>query len=165
MFSYDESNPDIIVACDLEGVNLAEVDPHVLFREGSTWADRRLLYETIKAYAVVSGWKPTLESRTCIKCSCFARTKRKNSSTREYTNGPLSKDCKWQIRIKSTKNINHKILSGNSEGKYNSVPLVDDGIPVIVSTSHCQHTGNCKPSTQQQIVQRARSCYYYRIIL
>ena len=44
MFSYDENNPDMIVAYDLEGVNIAEIDPHELFREGSTWADRKLLY-------------------------------------------------------------------------------------------------------------------------
>ena len=142
MFSYDENNSDMIIACNLEGVNIAEIDPHELFCEGSTWANCKLLYETIKAYAAFSGWKPTLESRTCIKCSCFARSKRKNCSTREYTNGSFSKNCKWQIRIKSTKNINHKILSGNSEGKYKSAPLVDDGIPVIVSTSHYQHTGD-----------------------
>ena len=136
MFSYDEHNSDVIIACSLEGINIAVVDPYELFCEGSTWADGKLLYETIKAYVALSGWKPTLESRTCIKCSCFARTKRKNRSTREYTNGSLSKDCKWHIRIKSTKNINRKILSGNSEGKYKSVPLVDDGVPVIISTSH-----------------------------
>ena len=149
MFSCDNNSPNLITACNYEGVNIADLDPHEIFHEGPTWADRKLLYETIKAYAALSGWKPTLESRTCIKYSCFARSKCKNCSTHEYTNGSLSKDCKWQIRIKSSRNINHKILSGNSEGKFKSIQLVDDGVPVIISTSNCQHIGSCKPSTQQ----------------
>ena len=146
MFSNNENNSDIIIGCNFDNTNIADLDPHELFREGSTWADRKPLYETIKAYAALSGRKPTLDSRTCIKFSCFARSKRKNRSTREYTNGLLSNDCKWQIRIKTSRNINHKIISGNSEGKYKSVPLVDDGVPVIISTSHCQHTGSCNLS-------------------
>ena len=44
MLSYDKNNSDMIVACDLESVNIAEIDPHELFHEGSTWADRKLLY-------------------------------------------------------------------------------------------------------------------------
>ena len=157
MFSYDNNNPKLIIACNFEGINIANIDPNKIFHEGSTWADRKLLYETIKAYAALSGWKPALESRTCIKYSCFTRSKHKNRSTREYTNGSLSKDSKWQICIKSSRNIHRKILSGNLEGKFKSIPLVDDGVPVVISTSNCQHTGSCKPSTQQQIIQRARS--------
>ena len=157
MFSYDENNSDIIIGCNVEDTNIADIDPNKLFRIGLIWANRKLLYETVKAYASLSGWEPTLESRTCIKCSCFARTKRKNHSTRDYTNGSLSKDCKWQIRIKSSRNINRKILSGYSEGKFKSIPLVDDSVPVIISTSNCHHTGNCKPSTQQQIIQCVHS--------
>ena len=42
--------------------------------------------------------------------------------------------------------------------------MVDDGVPVIISTANCQHTGDCKPSTQQQIVQRARSGEYIKSI-
>ena len=70
----------------------------------------------------------------------------------------LWEDCKWQIRIKSSLNINHKILSGYLEGKCNSIPLVDDSVAVIISTSNCQHTGSCKPFTQQQIIQHADKC-------
>ena len=68
MFSYDEHNSDVIIACNLVGINITELDPYELFCEGTTWADHKLLYETIKAYAALSGWKPTLKSRTCIKC-------------------------------------------------------------------------------------------------
>ena len=69
MFCCDEDNPEIILSCSFEGVNISDLDPHEIFQEGSTWADRKLLYDTIKAYAALTGWKPTLESRTCIKCS------------------------------------------------------------------------------------------------
>ena len=164
MFSYDNNNPKLIIACNFEGINIANIDPNEIFYEGSTWVDRKLLYETIKAYAALSGWKPTLESRTCIKCLCFAQSRRKNCSTCECTNGSLSKDYKWQIRIKSSRNINRKILSGNLEGKFKSIPLVDDGVPVIISTSNCQHTDSCKSSLQQQLIQHARSGEYIKCI-
>ena len=164
MFTYDKENSDLIIACNFDDVNVQDLDAHEIFQTESTWKDRKLLYETVKVYAALTGWKPTLESRTCIKCSCFSRTKRKNCSTREYTNGSLSKDCKWQIRIKSTKNINRKILSGSSQGKFKSIPLVDDEIPVIISNSYCTHTGSCQPSTQQQIIQRERSGEYIKCI-
>ena len=164
MFSYDKDNTDLITACSFENINVSDLDPHEIFQEGSTWTDRKLLYETVKTYAALSGWKPTLESKTCIKCSCFTKYQRKNRSTCEYTNGSLSKDCKWQIRIKSSRNIHRKIKSGSSEGKFKSQPVVEDGVPVIISTSNCKHTGNCKPSTQQQIIQRARSGEYIKCI-
>ena len=55
MFSYDNNNPKLIIACNFEGINIANIDPNKIFHEGSTWADRKLLYETIKAYAALSG--------------------------------------------------------------------------------------------------------------
>ena len=61
MFSYDESNSDVIISCHFDGINVADLDPNEIFREDSTWADRKLLYETIKVYAALTGWKPTLE--------------------------------------------------------------------------------------------------------
>ena len=164
MFCYDEDNPEIILSCSFEGVNISDLDPQEVFQEGSTWADRKLLYDTIKAYAALTGWKPTLDSRTCIKCSCFSRTKRKNRSSRDYSNGSLSKDCKWQIRIKSTQNLSRKVLSGASAGKHKSFPMLEDGTPIIISTANCQHTGTCNPSTQQQIIQRACSGEYIKCI-
>ena len=62
MFSYNESDSDVIISCHFDGINVADLDPNEIFSEGSTWADRKLLYETIKAYAAFTGWKPTLES-------------------------------------------------------------------------------------------------------
>ena len=55
MFCYDEDNPEIILSCSFEGVNISDLDPHEIFQEGSTWADRNLLYDTIKAYAALTG--------------------------------------------------------------------------------------------------------------
>ena len=164
MFVYKEDESDIITSCSFEGINIAELDPHEVFQLESRWADRTVLYDAIKAYAALTGWKPTLESKSSIKCSCYSRTKRKNRSTREYASGALAKDCKWQIRIKSTKNTYRQVLSGATAGKYKSVPIFNDGIPVIISSANCVHTGNCKPSTQQQIIQRARSGEYIKCI-
>ena len=87
MFSYNKHDNDIIISCNFDGLNIAGLDPNKIFREGSMWTDHRLLYETVKAYAALTGWKLTFESRTCLKYSCFSRTKCKNCSTREYANG------------------------------------------------------------------------------
>ena len=57
----------------------------------------------------------------------------------------------------------HKVVSGSLEGKCKSIPLVDDGTPIIISTSNRQHTGSCNPSTQQQIIH-ARSGKYTQCI-
>ena len=61
MFSYNKDNSDIIISCSFEGINISDLDPHEIFHEGSTWADLKLLYKTIKAYAALTGWKPTLD--------------------------------------------------------------------------------------------------------
>jgi len=164
MLSYDEDDPDTIISCSFEGINVSDLDSHDIFKQESKWADRELLYETVKAYSALTGWKPTLYSPTCIKCSCFSRIKRKNHSSREYNNGSLSKDCKWHIRIKSTHNSCREILSGSSKGKYKSFPKFDNATPVIISSAKCEHTGTCNPSTQQQIIQRARSGEYIKCI-
>ena len=123
MFCYNEDNSDVIISCTFDGINIADLDPNEIMCEGSTWADHKLLYKITKAYTALTGWKPTLESLTWIKCSCFSRTKCNNRSPREYSNGSLCKDCKWQIKIKSTKNINRKIISVSLEGKYKSIPF------------------------------------------
>lgn len=164
MFVYNQDDSDIIMSCSFEGINLAELDPHEVFQVDSKWADRTVLYDVIKAYAALTGWKPTLESKSSIKCSCYSRTKRKNRCTREYVSGALAKDCKWQIRIKSTRNTYRQVMSGDTVGKHKSVPVFDDGVPVIISSAKCVHTGTCKPCTQQQIIQRARSGEYIKCI-
>ena len=68
------------------------------------------------------------------------------------------KKCYWQISIQAFLNNIHKIFSVYLAIKYNSIPLADDSVAVIISTSNCQHTGSCKPFTQQQIIQHADKC-------
>lgn len=93
MFSYNKYDSKIIVLCHFDGLNVADLDPNEIFREGCfMWTDSKLIYKTIKAYTALTGWKPTLESRTCIKCSCFSRTICKDCSMHKYANGSLSKD-------------------------------------------------------------------------
>ena len=55
MFYYDEDDPDVIISCSFDGINIADLDPNEKFREGSTWANCKLLYKPIKAYAALAG--------------------------------------------------------------------------------------------------------------
>ena len=57
-----------------------------------------------------------------------------------------------------------KINTGLSEGKYKSYPVVKDGINVIISKANVKHTGECKPSKLQQVMQRSRSGAYVKNI-
>ena len=33
MFYYNEDNPEIILSCSFEGVNISDLDPHEIFQE------------------------------------------------------------------------------------------------------------------------------------
>ena len=55
MFLYDSDNTDLIIACNFADVNVGDLDPHEIFKVGSTWTDRKLLYKTVKVYATLSG--------------------------------------------------------------------------------------------------------------
>ena len=55
MFWYNEDDPDVIISCSFDGINIADLDPNEIFREGSTWANCKLLYKPIKAYAALAG--------------------------------------------------------------------------------------------------------------
>ena len=75
IFSYNENNSNMIIDCNFECINITDLDPPDLFCEGSEWADNKLLYGTILAYAALPGWKHTLESRTYINSSYFCTVK------------------------------------------------------------------------------------------
>ena len=47
MFTYDNNNTDLIVSCNFNDINISDLDPHEIFKEGSTWTDRRLLYKRL----------------------------------------------------------------------------------------------------------------------
>ena len=159
MFSYNKYNS--IISCTFVGTNIAGLDPNEIFRAGSMWADCKLLSKQSSICCV--DW---LESNTWVKdmhqMFMFLQDKNKNCSLCEYANGSFSKDCKWQVRIRTTENTSCKVLSRSLEGKYNAIPLVDDGVPIITSTANCQHTGSCNPSTQQQIIQCTHSGEYIK---
>ena len=93
-FYSNDSNNIIITSFKFDDLNVQDFDPKDIFREGSIWADAKLLHETNKAYVELSDWKTTLKSRACIKCSCFSRTKRESQTSRESANGLLSKEYK-----------------------------------------------------------------------
>ena len=153
MSSYDSDDEDDIISCDLDNVELNEASAEDIFRVGSKWKDRTLLYSTVQAYAAATGWKATLSHSIYIRCSCYKRPLRREKS-RKFTSGSLCKNCEWEIKITSTKNDTKRINSGISEGKYKSFPVIKDGISVIISKANVQHSGECSPSSMRQVSQR-----------
>ena len=161
MFSYDEDDPDKIISCSFDSVNLDETHAEDIFQVESKWNDRSLLYSTIQSYAAATGWKATLSHSIYIRCSCYKRPTRREN-TRKFTSGSLCKDCDWEIKIRSTENTTRRIKSGVAEGKYKSYPVVNDGVCVIISKANLTHTGQCSPSKLQQVMQRSRSGAYVK---
>ncbi len=148
MFSYDSEEEDKIISCVFDNIDLNETPANEIFTIGSKWKDRSLLYSTIQAYAASTGWKATLSHSIYIRCSCYKGPVRRETS-RKFTSGSLCKDCKWEIKIRSTKNQTKRISSGISEGKYKSFPVVEDGVCVVISKANLTHTGQCSPSSMQ----------------
>ena len=163
MFTYDSDDEEKIVSCVLDDVDFNETSVEDIFPIESKWKDRSLLYSTIQAYAAATGWKATLSHSIYIRCSCYKRPTRRETS-RKFTSGSLSKDCNWEIKIRSSQNKTRRINSGISEGKYKSYPVVEDGVSVIISKANLTHTGQCSPSTLQQVLQRSRSGAYVKIM-
>ena len=161
MLSYDSDDESLIASCSFDNVDLNTVDPQEIFPVGSRWRDRSLLYSTVQAYAAATGWKASLSHSFYIRCSCYDRPLRKNK-TRTFSSGSLSKNCKWEIKIRSTKNDVRRIKSGISEGKFKSYAVIKDGVNIIISKANLEHTGECNPSTLQQVMQRSRSGAYVR---
>ena len=159
--TYDSRDCKLIVACQVTDLDLSSTTADEIFPINSKWQDRNLLYSTVQAYAAVTGWKPTLSHRHTIKCSCYNRPIRR-SNQRKFAAGSLQKGCEWQIKIKSTLNENIKLTKGENAGKFNSIPVVRDGVPIIISKTLFNHTGSCDPSRLQQVLQRSRSGAYLR---
>ena len=57
-----------------------------------------------------------------------------------------------------------RISTGLSEGKFKSYSVVKDGVNVMIPKAIFQHTGDYKPSTLQQVMQRPRSGAYVKNI-
>ena len=74
-----------------------------IFKVESKWKDRSLLYSTAQAYTAVTGWKQNLSHSIYIRCSCYNRpTRNCSEKERKFASGPLCKDCKWEIKTRST---------------------------------------------------------------
>ena len=162
-FAYDSNDPELILSCCLDDINLDDVSSEVIFPLNSKWKDRSLLYSTVQAYAALTGWKPTLSHTYCIKCSCYNRPIR-GGKDRNFSAGSLRKGCEWLINIKSTMYDSVPITSGKTARQFKHIPVVRDGVPVIISKGSFKHTGSCDPSRLQQVLQRSRSGAYVKSI-
>ena len=127
MFTYDPDDDEKIILCVFDDVNSNEMSANDIFKVGSKWKNRSLLYSTIQAYAAATGWKATLSHSIYIRCSCYKRPTRRGKS-RNFTSGSLCKNCEWEIKIRSTQNKTRRINSGIAEGKHKSFPVVDDDV-------------------------------------
>lgn len=161
--AFHPNDPALITSCTFDNVDIKSLSPEKIFPLGSKWKDRSLLHSTVHSYAALTGWKPAVSHTHTIKCSCYNRRLR-GSKERKFKTGSLSKGCKWQITIKSTINKSISVKKGKNAGKFASVPVVDDGVPVIISKCILEHTGTCNPSTLQQIMQRSRCGAYIKSI-
>ena len=161
MFTYDPDDDEKIISCVFDDVNLEDTSAFDIFQLGSKWKDRSLLYSTIQAYAAATGWKATLSHSIYIRCSCYKRPTRSEKS-RKFSSGSLCKNCEWEVKIRSTQNKTRRINSGIAEGKNKSIPVVDDGVCVIISKANLIHTGQCTPSRMQLVMQRSRSGAYVK---
>ena len=162
MLSYDDKDTSMIVSCSFHDVDTKSIDTNELFKEGSKWINRDLLFNTIQIYTSSLGWSPMLYTPVYIRCSCFQRPASKKQELQKFSSGTLDKGYNWEIRIKSTKNIAKKITKGKNFGRFKSVPCLDIDSPVIITKSSCNHTGDCQLSILQQVLQRSRSGLYVR---
>ncbi len=60
VISNELTGQRIISACRLNLENVQTITAHDIFRLNSYWKNRDLLYNLVKTYAALTGWKPTL---------------------------------------------------------------------------------------------------------
>ena len=127
IFSYlptdDDAYPRIIASCRLTLDNFKTITTEEIFRVDSCWKDRELLYNTTKTYAALTGWKPTLLHKIYIRCSCFHRHLSRIKETKNTSKVSINKQCRWEVRIKSTQNRNQEIKTGPNKGIQKSIPV------------------------------------------
>ena len=118
------------------------------------------MYNTTKTYAALTGWKPTLTHKIYIRCSCFQRHLSRIKETKNTSKVSINKQCRWEVRIKSTQNRNQEIKTGPNKGIQKSIPVFSKDVPVVITRASLQHTGTCEPCSQQQMLVRQRSGQY-----
>lgn len=169
MFTYSDTTPPFIIACDLSNAKFIGEDnvtsqnggisADVLFPINSIWKDRSLLYDTVKIYSARTGWTCCLKNLYKILCNCHKKT----DSNRNYSQGSINKGCTWVINMKSSKYSDSLRGGTHRNGKVKRVPVFEDNVPVTITKNSClEHGGSCAPSTQQQIVQRSRAGDYIK---
>ena len=104
MLVFDQEDDNLIIACNFDKRKIQDIDPEEIFKVESKWKDRTLLYSTVQAYAAATGWKPTLSHSIYIRCSYNRPNRNRSQKERQFASGPLCKDCKWEIKIRSTVN-------------------------------------------------------------
>ena len=119
----DDADPRIISSCRLTVENFKTITAEEIFRVDSCWKDRELLYNTIKIYAALTGWKPTLTHKIYIRCSYFQRHLSRIKDTKNTSKVSINKQCQWEVRIKSTKNRNQEIKAGPNKGTQKTIPV------------------------------------------
>ena len=123
----------IISSCRLNSENFRTVTIEQIFSVNSLWKDRELLYNTVKTYAALTGWKPTLTHKIYIRCSCFQRHVSRIKETKNTSKVSINKQCQWEVRIKSTQYKNQQIQSGIKKGKHKSIPVFAKDVPVMIT--------------------------------
>ena len=79
IFSYDPNDESVIESCILDHCDLNSTSAEDIFPVESNWKDQKLLYTTVQAYAVATGWKAALSHSIYIKCSYYKRPIRSNN--------------------------------------------------------------------------------------
>ena len=93
-------------------IDVDKIEPENSFEVESKWKDESLLFSTVQAYTASTGWKPTLSHSIYIRCSYYNRpTRNKSEKDQKFASSPLCKDCKWEIKIRSTVDNTKKINS------------------------------------------------------
>lgn len=131
-----------------------------IFKVEQKWVDKNHLKSALEFYASATGWSLCNPSSTHFRCNCFREPGhqdkyRDHHTPRQVDGGSLHKGCTFLIVIRSTK---------NERRKSKSKPVFDAGTPIIISKLDLSHGGSCNPSSQQQLVARARSGKYVKSI-
>ena len=100
MLSYDSEDEAKIISCVFDNIDLNETSVDKRFSMGSKWKDWSLLYSTVQANATATGRKVTLSNSIYIRGLFYKRPVRRER-TWKFASGPLCKDYKWEIKIRS----------------------------------------------------------------
>ncbi len=100
MFTYSDTQPPFIIACDLSNVKFigednvtsqnGGVSANILFPINSIWKDRSLLFDTVKIYSARTGWKACLKQLYNIHLKTDSRTYQFYTARTQYLRSQFS---------------------------------------------------------------------------